>query len=748
MSGLKIRSAMSNRAVFLAFVLVATFLAVVLQLKPLDRSEMMMTTTTPDIVPIIPSLNFGLNAPAVTISKVADGGLWNDSIDSNDSDGRKLKKAKGNKGKGGKGKGKKSKTSPSPSHRNATDPEIIINVMKVDNPAKPNNAFAQSVQSTVSISGGGARSLACAVGQFRALQIGLDLFSRFDAVSSVSGGSWASSIFMFAKNRTDEALLGPLTNATELTLEILNQSASEIGTTVTVDTTEVLERTCSSVEFANECWQATIGEIFLDPFGLYDPNNSIAADSQEVDKILFTNPQLNLTTDDFTTMNEERPATFVMGATLVGPNLYQGRPETVAPFQIGLSISSPFLTGTPYNSEEKTYEPSLTVCDLDEMFTAYFDTLTKREQLTIKTKAKIAEAFVKSNDLLPKVRAAILRIGSELDSGACEFIAPLPNVTALIGGGLVETFSVGRTTNPSVLLSTEALVSFNSQSQPFSLHASVGISSAAFATTDSKETYFGNYNPALILWSVGNPSFPSQSFNLGDGGNTENLGLLAMIQRGATKSVVFDNSDFPLVNRTIADLCDSTVWASKDVDEEVQTWVTNDIYPLFGYKITGKGLDGNEIGFSLNQNAVFPKSELQTLLCKAQNLMEAGLPTVVAVSLPLVTNDFWGIRGTGTEPAVEVLFVMNNKCLEFEELLPADTRAAIEAGRSGEGPLQNFPYYGTLFQNPGNLFGLTTMQVNLLAAQTEYAVMQNMDLFNEFLPAGDPNFEFISGGVL
>ena len=320
-------------------------------------------------------------------------------------------------------------------------------------------------------------------------------------------------------------------------------------------------------------------------------------------------------------------------------------PQTVAPFQIGLSTSSPFLTGTPYNSEEKTYEPSLTVCDLDKMFTAYFDTLTKREQLTIKTKAKFAEAFVKSKDLLPKVRAAILRIGSELDSGSCELIAPLPNVTALIGGGLVETFSVGRTSNPSVLLSTEALVSFNSQSQPFSLHASLGISSAAFATTDSKEAvrkcapsllqrcsdslsvrsllslcsqYFGNYNPALTLWSVGNPNFPSQSFNLGDGGNTENLGLLAMIQRGATKSVVFDNSDFPLVNRTIADLCNSTVWASPDVDEEVQTWVTNDIYPLFGYKITGKGLDGNEIGWSLNQNAVFPKSELQTLLCKAQ----------------------------------------------------------------------------------------------------------------------------------
>ena len=128
--------------------------------------------------------------------------------------------------------------------------------------------------------------------------------------------------------------------------------------------------------------------------------------------------------------------------------------------------------------------------------------------------------------------------------------------------------------------------------------------------------------------------------------------------------------------------------------------------------------------------------------------MEMGLPTVVAASLPLVTNDFWGIRGTGTEPAVEVLFVMNNKCLEFEELLPADTRAAIAAGRSGEGPLQNFPYYGTLFQNPGNLFGLTTMQVNLLAAQTEYAVMKNVDLFNEFLPAGDPNLNSFPSNLL
>ena len=48
-------------------------------------------------------------------------------------------------------------------------------------------------------SGGGSRALTVTMGVLRALE-SLKLIPHVDAISSVSGGTWASSIYMFAKD--------------------------------------------------------------------------------------------------------------------------------------------------------------------------------------------------------------------------------------------------------------------------------------------------------------------------------------------------------------------------------------------------------------------------------------------------------------------------------------------------------------------------------------------------------------------
>ena len=51
----------------------------------------------------------------------------------------------------------------------------------------------------ICFSGGGSRALSVTLGVLRALE-SLQLIPHIDAISSVSGGTWASSIYMFAKD--------------------------------------------------------------------------------------------------------------------------------------------------------------------------------------------------------------------------------------------------------------------------------------------------------------------------------------------------------------------------------------------------------------------------------------------------------------------------------------------------------------------------------------------------------------------
>lgn len=56
-----------------------------------------------------------------------------------------------------------------------------------------------NLRTGVCFSGGGSRALTVTMGVLRALE-SLGLIPHVDAISSVSGGTWASSIYMFAKD--------------------------------------------------------------------------------------------------------------------------------------------------------------------------------------------------------------------------------------------------------------------------------------------------------------------------------------------------------------------------------------------------------------------------------------------------------------------------------------------------------------------------------------------------------------------
>jgi len=222
--------------------------------------------------------------------------------------------------------------------------------------------------------------------------------------------------------------------------------------------------------------------------------------------------------------------------------------------------------------------------------------------------------------------------------------------------------------------------------------------------------------PELEYWPVTKPgeSQAAINFEMGDAGIMDNTGLLAMLQRGANKVVWFVNEYIELVDQAEFDFC--TVPKGTVVD------ATGKI----GGDVHNKFLPGKDL---YNLNVVFDPKELAPYLCELQELKTAGKPGVLRKTFKVMPNTWWGIAG-GWD--VDTLLVYNTECKDFEKLLPQDTQRELAKGTSGD--FANFPHYATEFQNSyTNIVGLTAQQVNLLAAQAEYAVLQNRDAFKTML---------------
>jgi len=296
----------------------------------------------------------------------------------------------------------------------------------------------------------------------------------------------------------------------------------------------------------------------------------------------------------------------------------------------------------------------------------------------------------------------------------------------VVGGGLQETFSFdnaapkngqhGRS-QVSYDLSTIAM---KKPVEPFSLERALGASSDALAGSLANFLvipYVEQTVPEAKVW----PILPDESqekaviYKLGDGGNLENAGLLAMLQRKAKRIVWLVNTDTRITAEF--DFCADDISIFP-----IHGSITNQIYDKFGY-----GSDDVATGL-LSGNQVFPKEDLRHVACKLQTLRNKGKPTVVKHTHRVQDNSWWGIVG-GWD--VEVLYVYNEHCQDFIDLLPDDTKESLERGSAGD--FQHFPFYKTVNQVARQLTAYTQPQVNLLAAQAEYMVRKNADLFASVL---------------
>lgn len=495
------------------------------------------------------------------------------------------------------------------------------------------------IKTAVAFSGGGSRSLSLTLGGLRALD-SLGLLPKVDAISAVSGGAWATAIFMFARVPLPE-LLGPPAVPSELTLNKLGEKSSKLGWAATRSMWESSTSDNTMNAKQEERWGEFVASSLLQPFDLHK-NQYMAANQAQVDKIIALNPSLE--GEVFLMPVEGRPRVFVMGGTFLAPYGYSADGLDAMDLQM-----SPDYTGSK-----------------------------------------------------PLQQARYIDYGS----------AP---VDKEIGGGFIESFAMGsKPGGRNGWLETK----MKSPDTLFSLKKAVSISSAAFASGLNGD--FGeSLNPRLTYWPItpvdgeeGHRS--SLEYEFGDGGNMENSGVLAMLQRGADHIIWFINTDTGITKDV--DFCnDETPHTSAD---DFAGKVTNQVTDKFGF-----GTDDSSAGY-LAHNQVFQNAELAPLLCDFQTLRTEGKPMVLKREHEVVANPTWTIPGGNK---VTMLYVYNERSENFVKSLPADTSEEINDGDMFTG----YPFFSTVHQVLGEFTAYTMEQVNLLAAQSEYFLLQNEGLVRD-----------------
>jgi len=276
---------------------------------------------------------------------------------------------------------------------------------------------------------------------------------------------------------------------------------------------------------------------------------------------------------------------------------------------------------------------------------------------------------------------------------------------------MVETFSFGGKA-PSQQAGVPELTDLPSPERPFTLADSMAI--ATYADFLPGETRF-HWTPTYEYWPIGKGKEEARLFQIGDGGFIEDTGLLAMLQRGVQKAAVFLFGGPGQQLSMTVDFCglSSQVKAGHydPKNFEASGKITDSIHVMFGY-----GYDDGM--WHKLHNTVFKQAEMFDLACGLQKLKKAGRPLIYRSRLEVQRNEYWGIRGGWT---VEVVWYYNDIVREFEDLLPSDTKH--ELGRS----LKGFPN-----DLPAGLW-MTPRVIQLMAAQAEYSVLRNANLYRELL---------------
>lgn len=356
----------------------------------------------------------------------------------------------------------------------------------------------------VCISGGGSRSLAAAMGELRALSA-LGLLEKVGWLSTVSGGTWAGTLFNWAPGSIPDATLmgplqldpaqlrwesaGPVDDLGRLDPRAIGSAATRLGLQEMLDQAVDLYHQGVAV---SELWPRAIGVLVLAPFDLGDePQRYFTWTPWWLDHaILPYNRKLG--GGDFVTTRPHRPY-LITNSTLFfppSPPAVARRPGALAEaWEVGYEVeSTPLGVGIP---------------------------------------------------------PAFPHAGPP---------SPGQPPSADLGGGWIDPFAMGSIAPTAI--SPERRFTVPAPANRFRLSDLAGLSSLAFAydvidlAHQTGIHFLDDMVPQVRYWPVFHaaelPRNGARAYLFGDGGNLENQGIMPLLRRGLKKIVAFVNTETQL----------------------------------------------------------------------------------------------------------------------------------------------------------------------------------------------------------
>lgn len=546
----------------------------------------------------------------------------------------------------------------------------------------------------VCFSGGGSRACTAALGQMRGLHH-LKLLNRdkIKCISSVSGGTWASVLYAFRSADIDiDTFLGGVAidpgkltwgaHSAENKAEILDYlDFNNLGMVPTRLSPELIIKTMIQLHDqyhypACDLWIHAIGKLVLAPFGLaqVDADGNFLKYMGYTQQWIEDNPvKLNpgqLNVEDFDAIPDDPLRPYLITNTSVFAN-----PTTLLNFEI-----SPIYQGV-FNALQ---------IDENLFGGGYLDTYAFGSTCP----KKLTDYTVSVQPM--KMRTS-LAITAALSSA---FYAVIVEDMILKAQGDVEKLD----NMPALAFLRKE---FNALS---GVIGNIG-------DLAPKVPYWAPHGPVGEL-SATNPD--TRTVKFADGGNLENLGIMALLQRSCTSIIAFINTMDPLVQSKEGLIVDS------------------ELPPLFGYCPKKEGqpyrlysaLSKEELDklggedFILRDNQVFPSTEFFPFLEKIATASrgKAGVlgsdPALFVQQLTTIKNARFGVEAG---LSVKVLWVYNNPVASWQRQLSREIRFMMDLEILD---YDDFPNYNTISK-----IHLNARQVNLLAHLSCWNVVQSKDVF-------------------
>eukprot|EP00927_Polykrikos_kofoidii_P049269 TRINITY_DN43352_c0_g1_i1.p1 TRINITY_DN43352_c0_g1~~TRINITY_DN43352_c0_g1_i1.p1 ORF type:complete len:593 (-),score=76.17 TRINITY_DN43352_c0_g1_i1:38-1816(-) len=522
----------------------------------------------------------------------------------------------------------------------------------------------------LAFSGGGTRAQIAALGQLNGLEA-LGILKHAKYITGISGGSWASAAFAYAKASSAE-FLGDFHNPENITMALLGNTTEGAGRFFAVNNNliEVIAANLLRGYNIGEIWYRSVSQVFLEPAGV-KWGSFFSWSDREVADIMKRNPAL--AHDKWATVRDGAPF-LIVTATLTGP------------------VCSNFIS--------QKHRRSATLIESTPLYVG-----------EAHTRHEVYHGW-------PKVTR---QIGGYVEPFAFGAMAgkrahlPAGNLSGAIDDVMTNHATCGRCMSPKS----------GQCSWPWALGHAVGASSWApgeffsefplFQALDLDVPYWSPASPISAEDDIGNDDNCGR-FTLADGGCTSNLYVSGLIKRGVKTIIAFWN--------TYVALAPSSAWDPAE-DNSTKDHI-DDAFASF------YGVQSKEFGDDYNQNQMFDNQDFAHVAKALQASQDAGTGAVASVEHTTIANPSLGITAG---KKVHIVWFYLSRAYKFEDAIvdPDVKKAAfVNSGSDWDprskptcGTFKNFPYWGTESQ-----LHVNKQQANLMSYMQSWVVQQNADILN------------------